>query len=166
MRGGQIFLHALKNGAVLWLPLYQEVSSRCRACRCRAALRADCRYFFWTAQGSRDGQIKTVDRTLQAVFARERRTGRACSPIPPHAGNGDPVERGQHRGRGQYSWGLTGDHSQALPEVEHGVPEAHGGGFGASSWYIFGTREKSACKSSGIRGLDWCWRRGSNPHDQ
>jgi hypothetical protein len=28
----------------------------------------DCRYFFWTGAGSREGHIKTVDRTLQAVF--------------------------------------------------------------------------------------------------
>lgn len=29
---------------------------------------ADCEYVFWTGAGARDGDIKTVDRTLKAVF--------------------------------------------------------------------------------------------------
>ena len=33
---------------------------------------ADCEYFFWTGLGSREGHIKTVDRTLEAVFRKSQ----------------------------------------------------------------------------------------------
>lgn len=74
VRSGQLFLHALKNGAPLWLPLYPAVEF---ALECLPAPRGatDTRYFFWTGLGSRDGQIKTFDRTLQAVFTESRVAG-------------------------------------------------------------------------------------------
>ena len=68
IRGDHIFLHALKNGAVLWLPVYSEVKQTLDCLPLPKGAGADCRYFFWTGAGSREGHIKTVDRTLQAVF--------------------------------------------------------------------------------------------------
>jgi site-specific recombinase XerD len=74
VRGGQIFLHALKNGAPLWLPLYQEVEFAL-ACLPAPKGAADARYFFWSGEGSRENQINTVGRTLQAVFAKSGVSG-------------------------------------------------------------------------------------------
>ena len=70
VKGAQIFLHALKNGVAIWLPLYQEVEFALACLPAPRGAGADCGYFFWTGQGARDGQIKTFDRTLQAVFAK------------------------------------------------------------------------------------------------
>lgn len=70
VRDGQIFLHALKNGAPIWLPLCQDVEF---ALQCSPAPRSaamDCPYFFWNGLGSREAQVRNVKRTLQAVFAK------------------------------------------------------------------------------------------------
>jgi len=63
-----LFLHAVKNGAVIWLPLYPEVKNALDCLPLPQGASADCEYFFWTGAGARDGHIKTVVRTLQAVF--------------------------------------------------------------------------------------------------
>jgi site-specific recombinase XerD len=70
IKGDQIFLHALKNGAHIWLPLYPGVKFALDCLPLPQGASADCPYFFWTGFGARDGHIKTVDRTLQAVFAK------------------------------------------------------------------------------------------------
>jgi site-specific recombinase XerD len=38
----------------------------------------DCRYFFWSGAGSRDGHIKTLDESLKAVF-RASGVEKACA---------------------------------------------------------------------------------------
>jgi integrase len=70
IRGGQIFLHALKNGQAIWLPLSQfpEVRQALDCVPLPKGASPDCKYYFWSGSGSREGHIKTVDRTLQAVF--------------------------------------------------------------------------------------------------
>ena len=69
IKGDQIFVHALKNGATIWLPLYQEVKDALdRVPLPRAATADECQYFFWSGLGSRDEHVKTVIRTLKAVF--------------------------------------------------------------------------------------------------
>ena len=70
MKGNQIFLHALKNGAAIWLPMYPEVAMALECVPIPRGAGADCKYFFWTGAGSRDGHIKTVDETLKAVFTK------------------------------------------------------------------------------------------------
>lgn len=67
--GNQIFLHALKNGAAIWLPLYPEVKFALECVPLPRGAAADCKYYFWTGTGSREGHIKTVCETLQAVFS-------------------------------------------------------------------------------------------------
>ena len=68
IRDGRIFLHAQKNGAALWFPLYVDVKFALEALPLPQGADADCRYFFWTGKGSRERHITTADRTLQAVF--------------------------------------------------------------------------------------------------
>ena len=70
VKGNQIFLHALKNGQAIWLPLYAEVWMALECLPIPRGAEADCKYFFWTGAGSRDGHIKTVDETLKAVFTK------------------------------------------------------------------------------------------------
>jgi len=69
---GQIFLHALKNGAPIWLPLYPEVSEALDALPLPEGATADCPYFFWTGNGSLDSLYRGVARTLTSVFRRSK----------------------------------------------------------------------------------------------
>jgi len=68
IKGDHIFLHALKNGAAIWLPLYPEVEDALDRLPLPLGANPDCEYFFWTGYGSRDEHIKTAIRTLHAVF--------------------------------------------------------------------------------------------------
>ncbi|MBL8215825.1 MAG: tyrosine-type recombinase/integrase [Bryobacterales bacterium] len=68
VRNGEIFVTAMKNGQQLWLPLYPDIQFALEALPLPMGADPGCRYFFWTGKGSRFGHIKTVDRTLQAVF--------------------------------------------------------------------------------------------------
>jgi integrase/recombinase XerC len=70
LRDGRIYLHALKNGAALWLPLFEDVKFALEALPSPQGAPANCKYFFWTGLGARDGHIKTFDRTLQAAFRK------------------------------------------------------------------------------------------------
>lgn len=70
VKADHIYLHALKNGAPIWLPVYPEVSHALNCLPLPQGAAPDCKYFFWTGNGSREGHIKTVDRTLQAVFRK------------------------------------------------------------------------------------------------
>ncbi|HUJ93602.1 MAG TPA: tyrosine-type recombinase/integrase [Candidatus Bathyarchaeia archaeon] len=68
VKNDHLFLHAVKNGAAIWLPLYAEVKKALDCLPLPKGASSDCEYFFWTGVGARDGHIKTVVRTLQAVF--------------------------------------------------------------------------------------------------
>lgn len=70
IRDGRIFLHAMKNGASLWLPLWEDVQRALEAVPPPQGTDPGGRYFFWSGLGAREGHIKTVDRTLQAVFRK------------------------------------------------------------------------------------------------
>jgi site-specific recombinase XerD len=70
IKGDHIFLHAVKNGAAIWLPTYPEVKNALDRLPLPLGASSDCEYFFWTGAGGRDGHIKTVERTLQAVFTK------------------------------------------------------------------------------------------------
>ena len=68
IRGNEIFLHALKNGASIWLPMYPDVKFALELVPPPMGASEGCPYVFWTGLGDRDGHIKTVVRTLKAVF--------------------------------------------------------------------------------------------------
>ena len=68
VRDGHIFLHALKNGAPIWLPLYQQVEFALSCVPAPRGAPVDCPYVFWNGAGSMDVQTRNVKRTLQAVF--------------------------------------------------------------------------------------------------
>jgi len=68
IKNDHLFLHAVKNGAAIWLPLYPEVKAALDCLPVPQGANADCEFFFWTAGGACDGHIKTVVRTLKAVF--------------------------------------------------------------------------------------------------
>ena len=68
IKSDHVFLHALKNGAAIWLPLYPEVKSALDRVPLPRGANAEDEYFFWSGAGARDEHIKTVIRTLRAVF--------------------------------------------------------------------------------------------------
>ena len=68
VEGGQIMVSAMKNGELLWLPLYPAVEEALERVPPPRGADPDCGYYFWTGKGSKDGHVKTVDRTLKAVF--------------------------------------------------------------------------------------------------
>ncbi len=72
IRDDQVFINAMKNVHPLWLPLseYPDVQFALDVLPAPLGAPADCKYYFWTGLGGRDGHIKTVDRTLQAVFRK------------------------------------------------------------------------------------------------
>ena len=70
VRNGRIFLHAMKNGSALWLPLWPDVEMALQALPEPQGAPSPCRYYFWTGLGSKLRHIVTVDRTLQAVFLK------------------------------------------------------------------------------------------------
>lgn len=67
-REAEVFLYAHKNQNPVWAPLYPEVRAALDIVPLPAGADPGCPYFFWTGKGDVDGHIKTVDRTLQAVF--------------------------------------------------------------------------------------------------
>lgn len=70
VKDGQIFLYAHKNGKPVWAPLYPEVREALERVPHPAGTGADCPCFFWSGKGDVYGHIKTVDRTMQAVFRK------------------------------------------------------------------------------------------------
>ncbi len=70
VRGGEILLYAQKNGKVVWAPAEVEVLAALAVLPLPKGATSDCQYFFWNGSGSREGQTKTVGRTLQAVFSK------------------------------------------------------------------------------------------------
>jgi len=70
VRDGRIFVHAMKNGAALWLPLWPDVKAALEILPAPHDAPADCKYFFWTGSGFRESVIKVACRTLRAVFRK------------------------------------------------------------------------------------------------
>lgn len=70
VKGDQIYLHALKNGAPIWVPLYPEVKFALECVPLPAEAPTDCPYYFWTGAGLREGHVRMMDRTLLAVFRK------------------------------------------------------------------------------------------------
>jgi hypothetical protein len=52
IRDGQIFLHALKNGAPIWLPLYPQVRSALENLPLPHGAAPDRLTYFWTRNGN------------------------------------------------------------------------------------------------------------------
>ncbi|MBM3755233.1 MAG: site-specific integrase, partial [Acidobacteria bacterium] len=72
---GHLFLHALKNGALIWLPLYDEVRDALEALPQPKGASGEVDYFFWTGNGSIDSLLRRVERTLTAVFRKSKVKG-------------------------------------------------------------------------------------------
>lgn len=66
----EIRLHAVKNARDIRLPLYPDVKFALDVLPAPMGAPAGCPYYFWTGVGDRDGHVKTVVRTLQAVFRK------------------------------------------------------------------------------------------------
>jgi integrase len=60
----------MMNGASLWLPLSEDVKRALEVLPVPHGAQVDCRYYFWGGIASRDEYIKTVCRTLKAVFRK------------------------------------------------------------------------------------------------
>jgi site-specific recombinase XerC len=84
IKNGQLSIQAVKNGRILWFELFHEVQVALEALPLPKGASADCPYFFWTGKGNRDGHIKRLDKTLQAVYRKSGVPGRLviASGIP------------------------------------------------------------------------------------
>ena len=78
IKDGQIRLHALKNGADLWQPLFRVVEEALERLPMPRAAAMDCPYFFWNGSKSRGNHIKTIGESLSAVFRKSGVEG-ACA---------------------------------------------------------------------------------------
>ncbi len=73
IKDGALWVRALKNGKPLWMPI-DELPDLIFALEAvpmpmnQAGECVDGPYYFWTGEGEEEGHIKTVVRTLQAVF--------------------------------------------------------------------------------------------------
>ncbi len=67
---GQIRLHAMKNGQLLWVPLTEDVKFALEVVPSPKGAPADCRYYFWTGFGDVENHIKTVGESLRQVFRK------------------------------------------------------------------------------------------------
>jgi integrase len=70
VRTDEIFLHALKNGAQIWLPLYREVELTLEAVPEPNGAPADCPSIFWNGSGIVRNHVDSVGATLRAVFRK------------------------------------------------------------------------------------------------
>ncbi len=70
IRNGQIFLHALKNGQMLWMPLTEDVKFALEVVPLPTGAPVGGQYYFWTGFGDIENHIKTVDRSLRQVFRK------------------------------------------------------------------------------------------------
>lgn len=72
VRAGEIYLHTMKNGVPIKLPVHPELQIALdRLPQPRGMAEGEePRYFFWTGNGSREAMIRDATRTLYAVFSR------------------------------------------------------------------------------------------------
>lgn len=68
--GWVITLHTQKNGMPVWAPLYPEVKNALECLPIPMGAPADCKWYFWSGISSRESVVKTIERTLQAVFRK------------------------------------------------------------------------------------------------
>lgn len=71
VRDGRIYLHTLKNGKPVRLPLHSEVRAALELLPEPRRHAAGCEYFFWSGnEGSAPAAIRGASRTLRAVFKK------------------------------------------------------------------------------------------------
>ena len=70
IRAGRVYLHTLKGGKAVYLPVPEELQSALDALPVPKGTHGESRYFFWTGNGAKDSVIKAAHRTLQAVFKK------------------------------------------------------------------------------------------------
>jgi integrase len=65
---GEIQVRAMKNGAQLWMPMYPVVAEALD--RVPHPRTGPSEYFFWSGNGPADTYVRTVERTLKAMFRK------------------------------------------------------------------------------------------------
>ena len=166
IRDGQIFLHALKNGVPLWLPLYAEVQFALECLPAPRGAPADCPYFFWSGLGTREGHIKTFDRMLKAVFAKSG-VVRAHAHRFRHTLATEILANG---GSLEDAANILGDSPAIIRKHYLRWSPAYQQRTVEVLTRVHGTnlvqREIAAPNPLPVNNIEWCWRRGSNPHAQ
>jgi integrase/recombinase XerC len=72
IQNGQIYFYAMKNGVPLWMPLNDRIKEALEQVPRPKGASPDCDYYFWTGSGSREVHVRTVERTLLAVFRKSK----------------------------------------------------------------------------------------------
>ena len=70
VKDGQIMVRAMKNGQLLWLPLYSEVWHALECLPMPKDAKPDCPYFFWSGNGDKESIVKQIERTLLRMFEK------------------------------------------------------------------------------------------------
>ena len=75
IRDGRIYLHTMKTGQAVMLPLVPELAAALDIVPVPRATIGDSKYFFWSGNGSTAAAIRDVTRTLTNVFEKSRVPG-------------------------------------------------------------------------------------------
>ncbi len=69
IRNGEIFLRTAKNGKPVKLPVHPDLQAALDLVPTPRAASGECRYFFWSGNGSKRAMIRDATRTVSAVYA-------------------------------------------------------------------------------------------------
>src|SRR5262249_428917 len=79
IRNGEIFIRTTKNGKSVRLPVHPDLQAGVDLVTLRrGADGPDCKYFFWSAHGSRRTFVRDITRTMATVYESSEVPG-ACS---------------------------------------------------------------------------------------
>jgi site-specific recombinase XerD len=78
VRNGEIFLRTAKNGKPVKLPMHPDLQAALDMVPAPRAATGDCKYFFWSGNGTTRAMIRDATRTVSAVYAASGVQG-ACS---------------------------------------------------------------------------------------
>jgi integrase len=69
VRNGEIYVRTMKNGNPVRLPVHPELQSALESLPAPRGADSECKYFFWSGNGTPRSMIRDATRTLAAVFA-------------------------------------------------------------------------------------------------
>jgi site-specific recombinase XerD len=75
VRNGEVYLRTMKNGKVVKLPAPAELVKALELVPVPRGASGECRYFFWSGNGTTRAAIRDTTRTLAAVFKASGVTG-------------------------------------------------------------------------------------------
>ena len=78
VRNGEIFIRTAKNGKPVRLPVHRDLQAALDLLPAPRQGGPDCRYFFWSGNGSARAFIRDITRTMATVYAASGVPG-ACS---------------------------------------------------------------------------------------